>query len=225
MQFNIDVISSNSKGNCIVYDNKIMVDLGLPYSKLKEALKDTKLILLTHIHSDHFNTDTIRKVIVNHENIIFGCGEWLEEKLINIGVPKERLHVYEIGEVYNYKTYKIIAIKLYHDVSNCGYRILRVEDGYKHIHITDTKTVNGIVANNYNSAAIECNYEEEFANNLIEIARRNKEFTHVAGSINSHLSVQQSIEFINKNKVKKMIPLHISSSMKEIVKEYIKENI
>lgn len=224
MQFKIDVIGSSSKGNAVQYDNKIMVDIGLPYSKLKEALQDTKLILLTHIHQDHFKVDTIRKIIVNHEIIVFGCCEWLKDKLLNIGVPKERIHVYEIGKIYNYQTYKIVPIKLYHDVDNCGYRIIR-NDGYKHIHITDTKTVKGIVAKDYDSAAIECNYEEAFAEQIIEIARRNKEFTHVAGSIESHLSVQQTLEFIKENNVKNIIPLHISSSMKDVVKEYIKENI
>lgn len=200
-----------------------MVDIGLPYTKLKEALRETKLILLTHIHKDHINDVTVRKIIVNNENIIFGCCEWLVKKLLNLGVPKERLHIYNIGKVYDYQTYKIIPIRLYHDVENCGYRIIR-QDGYKHIHITDTKTVHGISAKDYDSVAIECNFEKNFANRLIEIARINKEFTHVSGSINSHLGVDQAIKFKNDNNISKLIPLHISSVMKDIVLQELENN-
>lgn len=46
-----EIIQSGSKGNCLVLDNKIMIDCGLSYTKIKDKLKDIKLICLTHIHS------------------------------------------------------------------------------------------------------------------------------------------------------------------------------
>lgn len=220
MQFSIEIIASGSKANAVLYDDKILVDIGMPYSKLKDKLASVKLILLTHEHGDHFKSDTLRKIIVNHEDIIFGVPNYLINRFEDLGIDKKRYHIYEIGKVYNYQTYKIVPIKLYHDVPNVGYRIIRA-DGYKHIHITDTKTVEGIGASNYDSVAIECNYEKEKADELIKIAEEEKKFTHIKGSINSHLSVRQACEFVDDNNIKKMIPLHISSSMQDEVENYI----
>lgn len=223
MQFSIKIISSGSKANAVLYDNKILIDIGTPYSKLKEYLPDVKLILLTHKHKDHINDITFRKILVEHEHIIFGVPEHLAIKFEQLGISKDRYHVYKLFTAYNYQTYKIVPLKLYHDVPNVGYRIIRA-DGYKHIHITDTKTVEGIGASNYDSAAIECNYEEVSANNLIELARREKTFTHVYGSLNSHLSVQQTQKFIKDNNIKLIVPLHISSKMSEEVIDYLKQD-
>lgn len=225
MQFNIDIIASGSNANAVIYDEKILVDIGVNYEKLKDKLKNVKLILLTHEHGDHLNCTTLRKILVNHENIKLGVPNYLINYFDNLGINKNRYHVYKVGTVYDYKTYKIVPIKLYHDVPNVGYRIIRC-DVYKHLHITDTNTVEGISAMNYDSAAIECNYEENKANNLIEIAKINEEFTHIRGSINSHLSVRQTCDFVKDNNIKRLIPLHISSAMKEEVMQYLyDENI
>ena len=56
-----EILQSGSKGNCLVIDNKIMIDCGLSYSKIKDKLKEVKLICLTHRHTDHFLKSTIKK--------------------------------------------------------------------------------------------------------------------------------------------------------------------
>lgn len=221
--FHINILASGSKGNALIYDDKILVDIGIPYSKLKDKLTTVKLILLTHKHSDHLNYITLRKILVNHINIRFGVPKYLSKYFEDLNISKHRYDLYENGIIYNYQSYRIIPIKLYHDTDNTGYRIIR-NDGYRHIHITDTKTIEGIGARNYDSAAIECNYEDIIANNLIELARKNKTYTHVYGSLNSHLSVQQTQKFIKSNNIKLIIPLHISSKMYEEVIHYLKQD-
>ena len=47
----LNKIASSSKGNCYIYNEDLMIDVGIPYSKIKEYLKPVKLILLTHRHS------------------------------------------------------------------------------------------------------------------------------------------------------------------------------
>lgn len=220
MQFSINVLASGSRGNAVIYDEKILVDIGTPYSKLKKYLDDVKLILLTHRHFDHLNTTTLRKIIVNHKDIRFGVPHYLVHEFEEKEISKDRYQVYEVGELYNYGTYKIAPIKLYHDVPNVGYRIIR-NDGYKHIHITDTYTVQGIIAKDYDSAAIECNFEKYRALELINEADESGDYSHIRGSINSHLSVQDANKFIDSNNIKRTIPLHISSKMKKEVLEYL----
>jgi phosphoribosyl 1,2-cyclic phosphodiesterase len=213
-------IESSSAGNCFMLDT-LMIDLGLSYTKTKPYCENVEFILLTHEHGDHFKSDTIRKVFVHHENIKFVCGEWLCEKLLKIGVEQDRIIVHEFGKVYKLGEYKISPIIAYHDVENCGYRIMK--DGWKHFHITDTFTLDGIEAVGYQSASIECNHHYETALELIEKAKEDGEFSHLKGALNSHLAVHKTIEFCKENGIVKLYPIHIGSSTKQQVIQALKE--
>ena len=48
-----DVISSGSLGNAILIQKNILIDFGVPYKKIEPYMNDIKLVLATHIHSDH----------------------------------------------------------------------------------------------------------------------------------------------------------------------------
>ena len=74
------------------------------------------------------------------------------------GVDRRNIDVLQIGTRYDYKLFKIVPIKLYHDVPQCGYRVLF--DNYKVIYATDTKTLEGITAKNYDLYLIEGNYTD-----------------------------------------------------------------
>lgn len=213
-------IESSSAGNCFLLDT-LMIDLGLSYTKTKPYCEEVEFILLTHIHGDHFNKDTIRKIFVNHEHIKFVCGEWLREKLLKIGVEPDRIIVHEFGKVYELGEHKISPVMAYHDVENCGYRIMK--DGWKHFHITDTFTLDGIEAVGYQSASIECNHHYETALELIEKAKEDGEFSHLKGALNSHLAVNKTIEFCKTNGIEKLYPVHIGSSTKQQVIQALKE--
>jgi hypothetical protein len=47
----VNIIASSSAGNCYIYNEEVMVDVGVSYIKIKDYLKNIKLILLTHQHS------------------------------------------------------------------------------------------------------------------------------------------------------------------------------
>lgn len=205
----------------------LMIDLGLSYTKTLPNLRDitgiideVEFILLTHQHGDHFKSDTIRKISVYHENIKFVCGEWLREKLLKIGVESDRIIIVELGKVYQLGEYKISPVMAYHDVENCGYRIMK--DGWKHLHITDTHTLDGIEAVGYQSASIECNHHYETALELIEKAKEDGEFSHLKGALNSHLEVNKTIELCKANGIVKLYPVHIGNSTKKEVIEALK---
>lgn len=212
-------IESGSGGNCFLYGS-LMIDLGLSYAKTKPYLEDVKYCLMTHFHEDHINDVVIRKVFVCHENIKFVCGGWMVKPLKKIGVDENRIIVVEFGKVYNLDDYKISPVLAYHDVENCGYRILH--NGKKHLHITDTVTLDGIEAKGYDSASIECNHEINKALELIKQAKNNDEFSHLRGAINSHLSVDKVIKFCKENGIKRLIPVHIGNSTKNEVLQQLK---
>ena len=65
----------------------------------------------------------------------------------------------EIGKKHDYKLFKLIPIKLYHNVPNCGYKIYF--DDEKLLYATDTNTLEGIEAKGYDLYMIEANYTDE----------------------------------------------------------------
>lgn len=153
------ILNSGSDGNCTIINDIIAIDMGVSYKKLTSYIKTIKLVLLTHIHSDHFNKATIRRLAQNRPTLRFGCCKWLVQDLINCGVNKRNIDVYDIGTSYNYKLFKLIPVKLYHDVPNCGYRLFM--DNEKLIYATDTYTLDGIKAVGYDYYLIEGNYQNE----------------------------------------------------------------
>lgn len=63
-----NIIGSGSSGNCVRIEN-VMIDCGLPYSKIKNDLYDTDYLLLTHRHTDHINKATFNKIRLEFPNI------------------------------------------------------------------------------------------------------------------------------------------------------------
>lgn len=188
-----NILSTGSKGNAIVYFNSILVDVGISFSRIEPYLKDIQLILLTHQHSDHFKLNVIKRIQEERPSIRFGCGSFLADKLQDI----RNLDIYEPCKMYNYGSFKISPVILYHDVPNFGYRIFK--DGKKLLHATDTYTLEGISAKDYDIYALECNYDEERVYDIIREKEYRGEYAHQKGSINSHLSKQQAQKFILSN--------------------------
>lgn len=202
------LISSGSSGNAIIYHEKILVDCGVSLKALQEDLQNIQIVLLTHKHSDHLNIKTLTKLQELRPALRVACGKWLLEDLPNI----RNIDVLEIGKIYNYGSFKISPIKLYHDVENCGYRIFK--DDYKILHATDTAHLEGISAKGYDLYAIEHNYDEDKAETAIKEAKEKGEYCHAIGSIETHLSWQQARDFIyqNKKEESEILELHKSKS-------------
>ncbi len=191
------IISSCSTGNATIIEDSILVDCGVTFKRLEKYYKKLKLVLLTHIHSDHFKKETIKKLANERPTLRFACCNWLLNPLLECGVNRRNIDILEIGTKYNYKLLKVVPIKLYHDVPQCGYRILF--DDYKVIYMTDTRTVEGISAKDYDLYLIEGNYDEEEIEERIKEKQRNCEFVYEFRARNSHLSIQQASEFLLNN--------------------------
>lgn len=188
-----NIISTGSKGNAVIYFDSILIDCGVPYSHIKPYIDKVQMVLLTHQHSDHFNMSTIKQIQFNRPSIRFGCGAFLSEMLSDV----RNVDVFEAGKIYNYGLFKVSPIVLYHDVKNFGYRLFKNDK--KIIHATDTVTLDGITAKNYDLYAIECNYDEDKVFDVIREKTARGEYAHQRGSINSHLSKQQAQAFVLNN--------------------------
>lgn len=74
--------------------------------------KDLQIVLLTHIHTDHFKPQTIKRLAEERPTLRFGCCEWLANDLVEAGVPKQQIDVLGIGKIYDYKAFKVSPIKV-----------------------------------------------------------------------------------------------------------------
>lgn len=195
---NYKIIKTGSDGNAIVVEDIILIDCGVSFKKIKKYFSKIKIVLLTHIHSDHFNKTTIIKLAKERPTLRFACCEWLVEELINCGVSKSNIDVLKIGKRYNYKIFKIQPIKAYHDVPNCGYRIF-INDK-KILYITDTNTLRGLEAKNYDLYLIEANYEnEEELQNRIHEKTENGKYVYEYRVKDTHLSKEEMEQFVLDN--------------------------
>lgn len=192
-----NIIATGSKGNAVVVNNCIMIDCGVSFLTLKEVYKDLKIVLLTHEHGDHLNQKTISRLAKERPTLRFGCCEWLVETLLTMGISKKNIDAYEIGKTYDYKVFKLSPIKLYHDVSNCGYRLFL--EGEKVIYATDTAHLEGITAKDYDLYMIEANYSEDEIRERIRMKQENGQYIHEYRAVNTHLSKEQADEFIYSN--------------------------
>lgn len=156
---NYKILNSGSDGNCTLINDIVAIDMGVSYKLLTPHVEKLRLVLLTHSHSDHFNKATIRRLAKDRPTLRFGCCKWLVQELINCGVDRSNLDVYEVGLFYDYKLFKLMPVKLYHDVPNCGYRVFYGDE--KLIYATDTYTLDGIKAIEYDYYLIEGNYQDE----------------------------------------------------------------
>lgn len=198
---NYKILSSGSKGNCVVV-NDVMIDCGLSFNKIKEELYNIKYLLMTHVHGDHLKLKTILKIaalfpriqiIGNYEvNEIFNCNY-----IANAGFDV-------VTDDYIFTPFQAV-----HDVLTYGYTWNF--EGNEIIYVTDTSNLNAAPKKKYDYFFLESNHDEK----KLEAIRNEQH-----GSYNPylsgkrHLSTQQAKAFYyqhRRNSESELIELHKSS--------------
>lgn len=100
--------------------------------------------MLTHIHSDHFNRTTIKRLAQERPTLRFACCRWLVPPLINCGAERRNIDVLDFDVMYGYGICNIIPFYLPHNVPNCGYK-LHFANGGKMVYATDCSNLNGVL--------------------------------------------------------------------------------
>lgn len=191
------IISTGSQGNAVVIHKVILIDCGVPFKALKEYYKNLRLVLLTHIHSDHFNKTTIKKLAEERPTLRFGCGRWLVGPLVECGVSKSQIDVLNSDTSYGYGICNVIPVPLVHNVPNQGYKI-HFPFG-KMIYATDTNNLNGITAWHYDLYMIEANYEDDVIQEKIKSKKAEGLYAYEQQVLKNHLSKAKCDDFIFKN--------------------------
>lgn len=211
----INVIASGSKGNAIIYHNEILVDVGVAYIHVEPFLDNIKYILLTHRHTDHYNISTITNISVKYPDIIILGHNEMIDLLDKVGISNTQ--VIECNTWYQLEGYQIASFELQHDVKNIGYRIFKELPDFefhKTIHATDTFSLEGIEALDYDLYCIEYNHCQELIEQAIEDKVARGVYAYEMNAKHNHMSDQRADEWLKVNNTmdSKVIPLHISDS-------------
>lgn len=208
-----EIICSSSKGNCVIINNFFMLDCGVSYAKIKKYLKCVKLIFISHVHTDHLNTTTMKQIAYNFPTIKFVIGSIdLANKLVN----ESNIDMKNIFLLKECKWYELGALKLKlepleHDVPNhlCKFEI----KGKKGIYIVDTGSVKDINAKNYDLYLIESNYKKDLLEkHILECEDVNKLY-YLDRVKRTHLSKEECDNFLisNMKETSEFCYLHKSS--------------
>ena len=192
-----DVIATGSKGNAVVVNDIILIDCGVPFKALKPVYKQLKLVLLTHKHSDHFKTATIHRLASERPTLRFGCCEWLKDALIGAGVNARNIDVYSPERKYDYKQFRLVPIRLVHDVPNCGYKLyIGSERG---LYATDTDNLYGIEAKGFDLYMLEANYTEPDITEIIQGKESRGEYAYERRKLHTHMSKEYAEKWVADN--------------------------
>lgn len=218
-----EILSSSSKGNCIIVNDYIMLDCGLPYSKIKKYLDHVKIIFIGHSHSDHFNKTTIHKIAYEKPNIKFIVGNFMVANLVLAGVNKRNIITFDTGKWYDIGVFRVKMDYLFHDVPNNSLHI-QFNNGEKLFYATDTCRIDHIKAPNYTLYLIEANYFTDAE--LIEKIKEEEEkgeYSYLRRVLTTHLSQLQALNWLDKNKSDEsefcFIHQHIDKEVKNVCLE------
>lgn len=192
-----NLIATGSTGNCLIINKFLVLDLGVPFKKIKPFYKDIKLVFIGHQHTDHLNRTCVRTLARERPTVRFCVGKWLVPILLECGVSKQNIDIIEAPKVYDYSICKISPVVLYHDVPNFGLRIFIGDE--KAIYIVDTRTVEGIQAKNYQWYFVESNYDEDDLEQRIIEKTASGQYCYELHVAERHLSHEQASEFLLAN--------------------------
>ena len=192
-----NIIATGSKGNAVVIDQKILIDCGVSFKALSKVYRALKLVLLTHIHSDHFQPTMLRLLAENRPTLRFACCAWLCKPLVDAGVPVSQIDVLEPGHMYGYGICNVRPDMVKHNVPNCAWKVW-LPSG-KLFYCTDMNNLNGITAPNYDLYMVEANYDDAEIQAKIAEKKLNGEYIYELGVLHNHMSLAKINDWLYAN--------------------------
>ena len=193
-----EVISTGSKGNAVIINGSILIDCGVPFLRLRAYTRPLKLVLLTHIHGDHFRPRTAAALHRERPALRWGCCEWMVGPLLESGVDRRMIDVLTPGYCFVYRGLgTVLPERLAHNVPNCGYHIgMSAETLF---YATDTGSLDGVAAKGYDLYLIEANHTRAELEARLEAKRAAGEYAYEWAAAQNHLSREQAEDWIYRN--------------------------
>ena len=192
------VLASSSKGNAVVINKTILIDCGVSFRALKDVYSDLQLVLLTHIHGDHFNKRTIKRLALERPTLRFGCCEWLAGNLLDVVEPRN-IDIYEVDNTKMYNNgVTVKPAALVHNVPNCAY-LIRIAEKGSVFYATDMNNLDNIDEKDCDLYLLESNYGDEEIVERIRQKQKSGEHIYEWDALDNHMSREKAIEWLYKN--------------------------
>lgn len=193
------ILKSGSDGNAILYNNRtLLVDIGVPYKVIEPYKENIQYVFISHIHGDHFNKSTVKRLSNEKPLIKFLVGDYLKQDLLDLGIMAHQITIIKADRVYRlFKDFEIKPITLYHNVDNMGLKMKY--EGLKVLHATDTFTLEHIDAINYDYYMCEANFDEEKVKEIQDRHYENGTYDYTLNSVENHHSIQDLDKWLGKN--------------------------
>ena len=188
------IISTGSKGNAVVLDSKILIDCGVPFRWLGDDWRSLRLVLLTHIHGDHFQPKTLARLAGERPTLRFAACPWLGPDLLAAGVPLRQIDIITPDRWYDYGFCFVKASETKHNVQNCCWHIW--SDAGKAFYATDMCNLNGIEAKGYDLYMVEANYRDEEIQAKIAEKKLTGEYIYEKRVLRDHMSEQDATDWV-----------------------------
>ena len=175
------IIASGSSGNSVRIEN-VLIDCGVPFKKIKDELYDIDVLLLTHIHTDHINKTTLRKIKELFPRItVVGNYEVATHHTIDI--------LCNSGYEFEAHGISFEPFEVVHDVVTYGFKFNI--GGNQIIYATDTNNLDMVdKSEKFDYMFVESNYDEV----KIKHARATRGYDPKISALR-HMSMQKSREF------------------------------
>lgn len=205
---NYEIIATGSTGNAVLINSCILIDCGVSWKRLQPYAKQIKLVLLTHVHSDHFKPATVRALHRERPAVRWACCEWMVGPLVEAGVDKRAIDVVSPYHKDPAMLYNGIAVVIPefipHNVPNCAWHIcVPVPHDKKTrediFYATDTSSLDGVVVPNYALYMIEANHTRAEIEERIAAKQVAGEYAYEIEAARNHLSREQAEEWLAQN--------------------------
>lgn len=193
----VNVVQTGSSGNCVVFNETVMVDCGISYKKVEPYVQRLKLLLLTHIHSDHFKVSTIRRIALERPKLRIACCRWLVKPLVDANVSKHQIIVMEPNKIYGFGICNVIPFEVEHDVPNVGYKIHFPES--KVFYATDCVNLRGVVARGYDMYCVEANFEMQELKARMDAKKEAGLYPYEQRVLRCHMSKEDCDDWLVRN--------------------------
>lgn len=198
MQF--EILATGSRGNAVLIGNQeILIDCGVPMAKLDPYADKLKLVLLTHIHGDHFNKSTVKALARRRPTLRFACGAFLVEALLGAGVDKRNIDVCTEESAFYYPSLSamVCAYALVHDVENLAYLVKMGRE--QMFYATDTGTLDHISVPGCDLYMIEANHTREDIEARKKAKQAAGQYAYESRAAATHLSQEQAMDWLYRN--------------------------
>ena len=201
-----DVIATGSRGNAVVLDGNILIDCGVPFRDLEGIYQKLAIVVLTHIHGDHFAPETLRQLAFRRPTLRFLCPPWLHQPLRSIGISEKVIDTASTAYVLSYGrlpggSFPGVVFHMDpipHDVPNCAWHIF-FGGSEAALYATDCGSLDAVEARDYDLYLLEANYKEDELEERMQQKLAAGRYAYEPRAAANHLSQEQAKRWLAEN--------------------------